>query len=93
MDTYLPLIEEELHVCMTPPTDSPPAFFGMMQYHLGWSDDHFRPVQMQAGKRLRPVFTLLACQANGGSPPDVLPAAAAIELIHNFSLIHDDIQD
>jgi geranylgeranyl diphosphate synthase type I len=93
LDTYLPLIEEELHVCMTAPADSPPAFFGMMQYHLGWTDDQFRPVQMNAGKRLRPVFTLLACQASGGSPPDALPAAAAVELIHNFSLIHDDIQD
>jgi geranylgeranyl diphosphate synthase type I len=39
------------------------------------------------------LFTLLTCQAAGGDPYDALPASAAVELIHNFSLIHDDIQD
>jgi len=93
LDTYLPPIEEELRACMSPPTESPPAFFGMMHYHLGWTDAHFQPVQVKAGKRLRPLFTLLTCRAAGGNPHDALPAAAAVELIHNFSLIHDDIED
>ena len=93
LDAYLPLIEDELRACMSPPAGSPPAFFGMMHYHLGWTDPQFQPVQVKAGKRLRPLFTLLTCQAAGGDPHDALPAAAAVELIHNFSLIHDDIQD
>ncbi len=93
LDTYLPLIEDELRACMTPPANSPPAFFGMMHYHLGWADPQFQPVQIKAGKRLRPLFTLLTCQAAGGDPHDALPAAAAVELVHNFSLIHDDIED
>lgn len=93
MDTYLPLIEQELHARMTPIIDSPPAFFGMMHYHLGWTDAQFQPVQLTGGKRLRPLFTLLTCQAAGGDPHDALPAAAAVELVHNFSLIHDDIED
>lgn len=93
LDNYLPLIEEELSICMAPPAHSPPAYYGMLHYHLGWTDDHFREIQLQGGKRLRPVFTLLACQAAGGDPEAALPAAAAVELIHNFSLIHDDIQD
>jgi geranylgeranyl diphosphate synthase type I len=93
LDKYLPLIEDELRVCMTPHADSPPPFFGMMYYHLGWTDEQFHPAQVKAGKRLRPLFTLLTCQAAGGDPHDALPAAAAVELIHNFSLIHDDIQD
>ena len=45
------------------------------------------------GKRLRPSALLLAAEAVGGKPENVLPAAVAIELIHNFTLIHDDIMD
>jgi len=93
IDTYLPLIEGELRACMAPSSDSPPAFFGMMHYHLGWTDAQFRPAEINGGKRLRPLFTLLTCRAAGGDPHDALPAAAAVELIHNFSLIHDDVQD
>jgi geranylgeranyl diphosphate synthase type I len=92
-DTYLPLIEEELHACMAPPPDNPLAFYGMMRYHLGWTDDRFRASSANTGKRLRPLLTLLTCQAAGGDPHNALPASAAVELIHNFSLIHDDIQD
>ena len=93
LDSYLPLIEEELRDCMAPPADNPLAFFGMLRYHLGWTDQEFQPIQSKGGKRLRPLFSMLACQAAGGDPHDALPAAAAVELIHNFSLIHDDIQD
>ncbi|MGB0199096.1 MAG: polyprenyl synthetase family protein [Flavobacteriaceae bacterium] len=45
------------------------------------------------GKRIRPVLTLMAAEACGGSVKDALPAASAVELFHNFSLIHDDIMD
>ncbi len=45
------------------------------------------------GKRLRPGMAILSCEAVGGNPTSVIPAAAAIELIHNFTLIHDDIMD
>jgi geranylgeranyl diphosphate synthase type I len=45
------------------------------------------------GKRLRPSALLLAAEAVGGKPENVLPAAVAIELVHNFTLIHDDIMD
>jgi geranylgeranyl diphosphate synthase type II len=45
------------------------------------------------GKRLRPVLVLLGTQACGGDPRAALPAAHAIELFHNFSLLHDDIMD
>ena len=43
------------------------------------------------GKRLRPVMVLLACEACGGNPKDAIPAAVAIEFIHTYSLIHDDL--
>lgn len=45
------------------------------------------------GKRLRPCLALTACEAVGGKPEDALEAAAALELLHNFTLIHDDIMD
>jgi geranylgeranyl diphosphate synthase type I len=93
LDSYLPLIEEELRSCLAPPAGSASAFYGMMHYHIGWTDEQFRPIEMKGGKRIRPLFTILASQAAGGQPEKALPAAAAVELIHNFSLIHDDIQD
>lgn len=43
------------------------------------------------GKRLRPILTLLTCEACQGSPQKALPVAAAIEMAHTFSLIHDDL--
>lgn len=67
--------------------------YDMMRYHLGWIDKKGNPQTTVAGKRLRPILCLLSCQAMGGEWHQALPAAAAIELVHNFSLIHDDIQD
>lgn len=43
------------------------------------------------GKRIRPVLMMAACEAVGGTPKQVLPAACAIEMIHSYSLIHDDL--
>lgn len=43
------------------------------------------------GKRIRPILTLAACEAVGGKPQDALPAACALELIHAYSLVHDDL--
>lgn len=45
------------------------------------------------GKRLRPCLTLASCESVGGSPRDALKTAAAIELLHTFTLVHDDIMD
>src|SRR3989442_7810436 len=64
----------------------------MIRYHLGWEDAEGRP-QDVGGKGLRPTLCLLACEAAGGEWRQALPAAAAVELVHKFSLIHDDIQD
>ena len=65
----------------------------MSAYHLGWTDVDGRPANVPAGKRIRPALTLWACEALGGDPEWALPAAVSVELIHNFTLIHDDIQD
>jgi geranylgeranyl diphosphate synthase type I len=59
----------------------------MLRYHMGWEDD------LGGGKRLRPVLTLLCAGACGGDYSAAMPAALAIEFLHNFTLIHDDIED
>lgn len=68
------------------------GIYQMQRYHLGWIDGDGRPANGQ-GKGLRPMMCLLACQAAGGDWHKALSFAAALELVHNFSLIHDDIQD
>jgi geranylgeranyl diphosphate synthase type I len=65
----------------------------MSAYHLGYTDAQGRPASDPAGKRIRPALALWACESLGGDPAWALPAAVAVELIHNFTLIHDDIQD
>ena len=68
-------------------------FYAMQEYQLGWRDEQLRPADVDPGKLLRPQLTLLACRAAGGDPRQALPLAAGIQLIHDFSLIHDDIED
>jgi geranylgeranyl diphosphate synthase, type I len=61
----------------------------MLKYHLGFDDAS----TTKKGKRIRPLLVCLTAHLCGGNWHNVLPAAVSIELIHNFSLIHDDIQD
>jgi len=91
---FLPAIETAMRRSAAA-SDDPAltAFYGMLHYHLGWVDAGFQAAHFDAGKRLRPVLTLLCCEASGGNWRTALPAAAAVELLHNFSLIHDDIED
>ncbi len=91
----LAAIEQELRDILEVNSLSPPKnhMYGMLHYHMGWVDKEFKPVENKTGKRVRPMLCLLCCQAAGGDWQQAVPAAAAIELLHNFSLIHDDIQD
>lgn len=89
----LPVIEEDLRAILSLPAGSPDQFYHMMQYHMGWVDQSGSPVLSKGGKRIRPMLCLLVSAALGGNIDHVRPAAAAVELIHNFSLLHDDIQD
>lgn len=96
MVEMVPAVEKEMQAVLEPGQDTAGGadeLYGMMQYHLGWVDAELQPVAAAAGKRIRPVLCLLSCAAAGGDWQQALPAAAAIELLHNFTLIHDDIQD
>ncbi len=90
---YLAELETYMHQVVTPPDNAPPLLYGMLHYHLGWMDAHFQPTHVKAGKRIRPMLLLLCNEAQGGDWHSAIPAAAAIELLHNFTLIHDDIED
>ncbi|GAA4191955.1 family 2 encapsulin nanocompartment cargo protein polyprenyl transferase [Microbispora amethystogenes] len=78
----------------------PPSMRRVAGYHFGWWDARGRPTGGAGGtggggggKALRPAFTLLAAEGAGGETTAALPAAVAVELVHNFSLIHDDVMD
>ncbi len=66
-------------------------------YHLGWLDADGRQASAGGGsgggKALRPTLALLSAQAAGAAPGRGVPAAVAVECVHNFSLLHDDIMD
>ena len=87
-----PAVEQQLQDFLTRalPAETPEVR-EMLAYHMGWEGEGAGP-EVQ-GKRIRPMLVLLAAEAAGGCWQDALPAAAAVELLHNFSLIHDDIQD
>jgi len=88
----LPQIESELQrqiARLDEPRTRP--FHEMLTYHMGWTGEGAGPEAQ--GKRIRPLLVLLTCAACNADWKAALPAAAAVELVHNFSLVHDDIQD
>lgn len=84
------VIEEDLKLaCQSLDEHNATSIAHVLSYHLGWLKDS----QQVVGKRVRPLLTLLSCAAVGGDWQSALPVSSSIELIHNFSLIHDDIED
>lgn len=81
-------LQKQISRLDTPRTKS---FHEMLTYHMGWTGEGAGPEA--TGKRIRPLMVLLCTAACGEDWQSALPAAAAVELVHNFSLVHDDIQD
>ena len=90
---YKDMVERELSQAVPPASEN--GLNTLMQYHLGWVDRSGKPAPTShsQGKALRPTLCMFACEALDGDIQQAMPAAAALELIHNFSLMHDDIQD
>lgn len=65
----------------------------MLAYHMGLREADGSEGPGIGGKLLRPSLVCFSCEALGGDPDAALPLACALELVHNFSLIHDDLQD
>ncbi len=74
------LVDEALERWLPPGGERPPQVHEAMRYSV-----------FAGGKRLRPILALASAEAVGGRAEDVLPAAAALEMIHTYSLIHDDL--
>jgi geranylgeranyl diphosphate synthase type II len=74
------LVEDHLRKAIAPGPGCPPSLAEAISYSL-----------LAPGKRLRPLLVLLAAEASGGRDAEALPAAAAVEMIHTYSLIHDDL--
>ncbi len=92
ISTFLPCIEAELqHQVSRLDTPRTKLFHEMLTYHMGWTGEGAGPEA--TGKRIRPLLVLLTTSSCGADWQPALPAAAAVELVHNFSLVHDDIQD
>ena len=77
---YASQIEEALVEALPSDPDTPPDLLEAMRYSL-----------MAGGKRLRPILVLLAAEACGADLRDAMPAACAVEMVHTYSLIHDDL--
>ena len=82
-------MEDELRVVF----DSRTGFlYDVLRYHLGWVDQQGQPQSGSAPLNLQPTLALASCEALGGDFRDALPVAASVELIHNFTLVHGDVQ-
>ncbi len=90
LSRHLPLVEEAMRWSL--PASTAPLG-KMCAYHLGWVGPDGEPASGGGGKLFRAALTLWACEACGGEAEWAVPAAAAVELVHNFTLVHDDIQD
>ncbi|HLI50335.1 MAG TPA: polyprenyl synthetase family protein, partial [Thermomicrobiaceae bacterium] len=101
MERYIPSIEAAMREALDATeaatadlfADGDLSLYGMLRYHLGWANPDFSIADSDGGKRIRPLVCVLACLASGGDAEAAIPTAAAIELLHNFTLIHDDVQD
>lgn len=92
LEERLPDIEETLHNAMNNIIPSEyPELSEMLSYHMGWEGEGAGP--KACGKRLRPLLVLLCAEACGGDWQKSLPVASSVSFLHNFSLIHDDIED
>jgi geranylgeranyl diphosphate synthase type II len=80
LKTWAARVEEELDRRVQEAGAEPPEMYRIMRYSL-----------FAGGKRLRPVLCAAGCEAAGGDPEIVMPAACALECIHTYSLIHDDL--
>lgn len=70
-----------------------PSIRDVVSYHLCWTDAHGEPIEARGGKGIRPALALLSAEAAWAAAEVGAPGGVAIELVHNFSLIHDDLMD
>jgi hypothetical protein len=90
---WLPVLESEMRARCWPGAMPPLPHYGMMHYHMGWVDAGFSRATLPAGKRCARCSACSPARRSRRRPAQAVPAAAALEILHNFSLVHDDIED
>ncbi|MCB0077914.1 MAG: polyprenyl synthetase family protein [Anaerolineales bacterium] len=93
LEPYSNEIGRALHTFIRKNATDGARLWDAVAYHLGWVDEEFQPSLAPKGKRIRSALCLMACEAVGGQWEMAIPGAMAVELVHEFSLVHDDIQD
>lgn len=90
LESFDPQIEHELRQVLEQ-CESP--LYSLMAYQMGWVDELGSPKEAVFGDRLYAQLCLSSAKFSGGTIEQALPVAAALELVHNFSLVHDDIRN
>jgi len=80
MSERIPRVDVQLEAILPASDEAPESLHGAMRHLL-----------FPGGKRFRPMLAIAACEAVGGHPDDALPIATAVELVHAYSLVHDDL--
>jgi geranylgeranyl diphosphate synthase type I len=70
-----------------------PSIRDVVSYHLGWTDAAGNPTAIKGGKGIRPALATLSAEATWADAAVGAPGGVAVELVHNFSLLHDDLMD
>ena len=95
LDTITADVDVEMLAIREEQTGVAPIFWQIVDYQFGWdlSPDDKAGRRRVSGKKIRPLLMALVAQAINGDYQHVLPAGAALEFIHNFTLLHDDVMD
>ena len=89
LEAYRAALEEELHECFSAREG---FLYNLLRYHLGWVDQQGQPESSPTPQPFHSLLALASCEAWSGDFVPARPAAAAVEFIHNFTLVHDDVQ-
>ncbi|WP_229847292.1 polyprenyl synthetase family protein, partial [Kitasatospora griseola] len=95
--TVLDLLARGRTLCTPPMREAVATLAAPMDtvaaYHFGWIDRDGRPAAGDGGKAVRPALALLSAEAVGADAQVGVPGGVSVELVHNFSLLHDDLMD
>lgn len=93
VDNFEDRLRESIIATFPQQDDRARELYSIVEYQLGWRNQDLKPEQADGGKKLRPLLCVLCCQMAGGNVDQAFPLAAALQLFHEHTLVHDDIED